>query len=82
MHDIFEGVHIIISLVNYRIITLNEINSRKSLFPYGDTEVDNSFVKIYMNRLKTFNLKTSASETECLTHLLPLMIGDRVPHGN
>jgi len=61
MHDIFEGVYkfdIYNLLVNYRIITLNEINSRKSLFPYGDTKVDNSFVKIYMNRLKTFNLKT------------------------
>jgi len=83
MHDIFEGVckydicHILISLINKGIITLNEINSRKSLFPYGETSV-----KIEMNRLKTCNLKTSASETECLTHFLPLMIGDRVPHGN
>jgi len=88
MHDIFEGVckydicHILISLINKGIITLSEINSRKSLYPYGETEVGNSSVKIEMNRLKTCNLETSASETECLTHFLPLMIGDRVPHGN
>jgi len=88
MHDIFEGVckcdicHILISLINKGIITLSEINSRKSLYPYGETEVGNSSVKIEMNRLKTCNLETSASETECLTHFLTLMIGDRVPHGN
>jgi len=64
MHDIFEGeckydiCHILISLINKGIITLNEINSRKSLFPYGEKEVGNSSVKIEMNRLKTCNLKS------------------------
>jgi len=73
MHDIFESVckydicHILISLINKGVISLNEINTTKLLFPYGETEVGNSSVKIEMNRLKTCNLKTSASDTECLT---------------
>jgi len=55
MHDIFEGVcmydicHILFLLINKGIITLNEINSRKPLFPYGETEVGNSSVKIEIN---------------------------------
>lgn len=88
MHDIYEGVciydvcNVLVALINEKVVTLNTINNRKKLFQFGETEIGNNSVPLCIARLKTFNLKMSASEIGCFIHFLPLIIGDLIPIGN
>ncbi|XP_036319630.1 uncharacterized protein LOC118734042 [Rhagoletis pomonella] len=85
MHDLFEGVcvydicNIILSLLNSNYFTLEELNSRKTLFPYWETEIANTSPSLELNKLKSMRLKMTARECLTFLHFLPLMIGDKVP---
>lgn len=88
MHDIFEGIcvydmsNVILGLIQENIVTLDCINSRKSLFQFGEIEVGNKSGPLDLCRLKNYNLKMTASETMCFTNFLPLMVGDLIPFSN
>ncbi|XP_017464873.1 PREDICTED: uncharacterized protein LOC108358198 isoform X1 [Rhagoletis zephyria] len=80
MHDVFEGVciydvcNVLLSLIKDKVITLDIINSRKQFFQFGKIEIGKKSPHLEAGRLKTYNLKMSASE--------PLMIGDLIPRDN
>lgn len=88
MHDIFEGVcsydlcHVILALINDNVISLDVLNSRKTLFKYGASQIGNLSSPLVLTKIKAFNLKMSASEVSCFICLLPIMIGDLIPRGN
>jgi len=87
MHDIFEGVcqydlcNVLQSLINDNVISLSTINSRKSLFQFGEIEIGNIFGDLEPYRLN-FNLSMSASESMCFVHFLSFIIGDLIPVNN
>lgn len=87
-NNIYEGVckydvcTVLVALLNKQVVTLNTINNRKKLFQFGETEIGNISVPLCIDRLKSFNLKMSASEIGCFIHFLPLIIGDLIPIGN
>lgn len=88
MHDILEGVcvydicHILLALIDNKILSIEIINNRKNLFNIGEIELGNSSVPIDLNRLKKNNLKMTASEALSFLHFMPLMLGDLVPEEN
>ncbi|XP_067615177.1 uncharacterized protein [Eurosta solidaginis] len=88
MHYLYEGVcvydvcNVLLALINSNILSLNDINGRKNLFQFGETEVGNCSIPLDFSRLKAFNLKMAASEVICFVHFLPLMIGDLIPLNN
>ncbi|XP_055907606.1 uncharacterized protein LOC129942617 [Eupeodes corollae] len=88
MHDVLEGVivydvcNILMGLIEHKNISLQILNNRKQLFQYGETEIGNLSSPIDMKRLKSFNLKMTASEVLCFLHFLPLMVGDLIDPKN
>lgn len=88
MHDIFEGVchydisGILFSLINENVLSLNSLNNRKRLFPYGEFQISNRSPDITMNNIKNGRFKMTASEMLCFVTYLPLMIGDLIPSNN
>lgn len=88
-HDLFEGVchydlcQILLRLIENNIISLDTLNYRKNMFTYGEIEIgNNSSCEIQMQRLKSCNLKMSASEMWNFIHFIPLIIGDLIPIDN
>ncbi|XP_036342990.1 uncharacterized protein LOC118752243 [Rhagoletis pomonella] len=88
MHDLFEGVcsydicQVLLSLIKEKVLTLETINSKKRLFPYGEMELSNMSANITIGCLQKNKLKMTASEMICFATYLPLMIGDLIPPGN
>lgn len=90
MHDLFEGMceydvcqilKAIIDDPNVNL-TLDDVNNRKRLFPYGELEINNSSNDLSYKRIETYNLDMTASEIWSFVHFLPLMIGDLIEHSN
>lgn len=91
MHDVFEGIcsytlsKVLQSLIEQKIISLNQINNRISSFSYTKNDVNKprpiqfSVSKKGKDKLK---IRQSAAEMQCLTRYLILMIGDIVPETN
>lgn len=71
-----------LGLFNENVFSLDVLNSRKKLFPYGRLSVNNTSQDLTLERIKTFNLRMTASEVSTFVNLLPLMIGDLVPQNN
>lgn len=90
MHDVLEGVggyemkHVINSLIEQKLITLEQLNFRLTSFDYGFSDCRNKPSAIKPQELKNPDgaLRQTAAQTWCLLRLLPLMIGDLVPEGN
>ncbi|XP_032366042.1 uncharacterized protein LOC116684672 [Etheostoma spectabile] len=90
MHDILEGVGgfemklVLNSLIEQKLITLEQLNYRLTSFDYGFCDGGNKPSAIKPQDLKNPDgaLRQTASQTWCLLRLLPLMIGDLVPEGN
>ncbi|XP_017469725.1 PREDICTED: uncharacterized protein LOC108361596 isoform X1 [Rhagoletis zephyria] len=88
MHDMLEGVcvydtsKILLSLIESKVITIDLLNNRKNLFPYGELEVGNVSKVLSKKNLQSCNLKMTASEMLCFIRYLPLMLGDIVPKEN
>ncbi|XP_049333157.1 uncharacterized protein LOC111195806 isoform X1 [Astyanax mexicanus] len=90
MHDILEGIGgyevklVLNSLIEQKLITLDQINYRLTSFDYGFIDSHNKPSLIKSHELKTPDgaLRQTASQTWCLLRLLPLAIGDLIPEGN
>lgn len=88
MHDLFEGVcqyevsQILLSLMDDKIFSLETLNYRKKMFPYGELEIGNNSPPIQIERLKSNRIRMSATEMWSFIHFLPLIIGDLVPPEN
>ncbi|XP_051158001.1 uncharacterized protein LOC127279603 [Leptopilina boulardi] len=91
MHDVPEGVavystgKVLESLIDKKIITLEELNRRIETFPYNDVEKSNKPMPLFYTqgkKCKKLKIKQSASEMLCLVRYLGLMIGDLIPAGN
>jgi len=88
MHDVFEGVciydvcNILCALIKDKFITIDELNCRKNLFKYGETEIGNKSKSIELEKLKNFHLGMNATQMFSLVHFLTLEIGDLIPEGN
>lgn len=85
MHDIPEGVArydmalVIKNLIDEKYFTLNQLNSRITLFNYGVTERKNFPPKISQNHLNNGAVIMSASEMLCLVRNFGLIVGEIVP---
>jgi len=85
MHDIPEGVArydmalVIKNLIDKKYFTLNQLNSRITLFDYGVTERKNCPPKINQNSLNNGVVIMSASEMLCLVRNFGLIVGELVP---
>lgn len=90
MHDILEGVGgyemklVLNSLIEQKLLTLEQLNYRLTSFDYGFCDGHNKPSAIKPQDLKNPDgaLRQTATQTWCLLRLLPLMIGDLVPEGN
>lgn len=90
MHDILEGIGglevklVLGSLIEDKLVTLDQVNYRITSFDYGFSDVRNNPSSIKPQDLKNpdGSFRQTASQTWCLLRLLPLMIGDLVPEGN
>ncbi|KAJ8039915.1 hypothetical protein HOLleu_14068 [Holothuria leucospilota] len=92
MHDMLEGVcPYEIKLVLHqlilidRFITLNELNQRLKSFHYSFIDRKNKPSAVLPERLRNITdhkLGQKASQMWCLIRMLPLLIGDRIPHDN
>ena len=90
MHDILEGVGgleiklVLNSLIEQKVMTLEQVNNRLVSFDYGFYDVHNKPSEIKPQDLKYPDgaFRQTATQTWCLLRLLPLMIGDLVPEGN
>ena len=85
MHDIFEGVchYNLTNVINYfiqkKVFTLDQLNTIKTKFSYGQSEIGNIFKPITVQHLKNKKLSTSAREMWTFSHFFTLMVGDLVP---
>jgi len=85
MHDILEGVArydialVIKNLIEKKYFTLNQLNSRITLFEYGVIERKNCPPKICQNHLNNGVVIMSASEMLCLIRNFGLIVGEIVP---
>ncbi|KAG5680291.1 hypothetical protein PVAND_009809 [Polypedilum vanderplanki] len=91
MHDLFEGIvksdlsfylKKIIDDNSIKEFTLENLNSLKQNFPYGQIEIGNLSKPIDDIHLKNSTLKMSASESRKFLSFLPLIIGHLVPPNN
>lgn len=90
MHDILEGVGgfelklVLNSLIEQKILTLDQLNYRLTSFDYGFADCHNKPSLIRPQDLKNpdGSFRQTAAQTWCLLRLLPLMVGDLVPEGN
>ncbi|XP_066535471.1 uncharacterized protein [Hoplias malabaricus] len=90
MHDILEGIGgyevklVLNSLIEQKIVTLDQINYRLTSFDYGFSDSHNKPSLIKAHELKNPDgaLRQTASQTWCLLRLLPLILGDLIPQGN
>lgn len=90
MHDLFEGVceYDVCNILKALLadpsndLTLEILNARKRLFPYGPLEINNNSRDLSQKRIEQSNLEMTASEIWSFVHFLPLMIGDLIPHTN
>lgn len=85
MHDVFEGIcpYDVTSLLqtlimDYKMFSLDTLNSRMRCFNYGKFENSNIPPAINAKHLKT-KIKMSANEMLCFTKHLGLIIGDLIP---
>lgn len=92
MHDMLEGVCpyevklVLRQLVLMdHLISLNEINQRIKSFHYSFNDRKNKPSAVLPDRLRNITdhkLGQKASQMWCFIRMLPLLIGDRVPHDN
>ena len=89
MHDILEGIGpyevklILNSLIENNHLTLDKLNYRITSFDYGFADKCNKPSVISKHDLRNIDgaMRQSATQSWCLLRLLPLMVGDLVPHG-
>ncbi|KAK0140170.1 hypothetical protein N1851_022924 [Merluccius polli] len=89
MHDILEGIGpyevklILNSLIENNHLTLDKLNYRITSFDYGFADKRNKPSVISKHDLRNIDgaMRQSAAQSWCLLRLLPLMVGDLVPHG-
>ncbi|KAK0136550.1 hypothetical protein N1851_027341 [Merluccius polli] len=89
MHDILEGIGpyevklILNSLIENNHLTLDKLNYRITSFDYGFADKRNKPSVISKHDLRNIDgaMCQSAAQSWCLLRLLPLMVGDLVPHG-
>ncbi|KAK9963884.1 hypothetical protein ABG768_005106 [Culter alburnus] len=89
MHDILEGVGgyetklVLSSLIEQKLLTLDQLNNRLTSFDYGFSDGHNKPSAIKPQDLKNPDgaIRQTAAQMWCLLRLLPLMIGDLIPEG-
>lgn len=89
MHDILEGVGgyetklVLNSLIEQKVLTLDQLNNRLTSFDYGFSDSHNKPSAIKPQDLKNpdGSMRQTAAQMWCLLRLLPLMIGDLIPEG-
>lgn len=89
MHDLFSGVckYDLSKILNYfiyerKMFSLETLNSRKQMFPYGETEIQNASVSIEKHHIQNGTFKMNAKEMKTFIHFILLMIGDFVEENN
>ena len=92
MHDMLEGVcpyevKLVLNQLIFidHLISFKELNQRLKAFQYGFGDNKNKPSVVLRDRLLNLNdrkLGQKAAQMWCLIRMLPLIIGDRVPHGN
>ncbi|XP_041474010.1 uncharacterized protein LOC121422851 [Lytechinus variegatus] len=92
MHDLLEGVcqyeiKLILNQLLFvdQFMTLSEFNQRISSFHYSFNDKKNKPTCLSMERIRNIQdhkLGEKASQMWCLTRMLPLLIGDRIPQDN
>lgn len=85
IHDIFEGICtydltalLRTLIIDYKLFSLDSLNSRMKSFNYGKFENSNIPPLINPEHLKN-KIKMSANEFLCFTRYLGLIIGDLIP---
>ncbi len=89
MHDILEGVGgyetklVLNSLIEQKLLTLDQLNNRLTSFDYGFSDSHNKPSVIKPQDLKNPDgaMRQTAAQMWCLLRLLPLMAGDLIPEG-
>ncbi len=89
MHDILEGVGgyetklVLNSLIEQKLLTLDQLNNRLTSFDYGFSDSHNKPSVIKPQDLKNPDgaMRQTAAQMWCLLRLLPLMVGDLIPEG-
>ncbi|XP_062541822.1 uncharacterized protein LOC134209810 [Armigeres subalbatus] len=86
MHDLWEGVCVygLGHCLNYfvykkKYFDLNQLNSRKNLFQFGNLHSSNIPNNLLDTNLSKNKIKMTASEIKTLVTFLPLIIGDKIP---
>lgn len=91
MHDVYKGVacftlsKVLQSLIEQKIVTLDQINHRIATFHYNENDVNKPMPIQYSVSKKgkdKLKIRQSAAEMRCLTRYLILMIGDLIPTDN
>lgn len=88
MHDILEGIApleiklLLKHCISDKLLTLDQYNRRLVDFNYGYSECDKP-IPITSSHFKTDRpLRSSSSQMLLLLHILPFLIGDKIPEGN
>ncbi|XP_016366511.1 uncharacterized protein LOC107707121 [Sinocyclocheilus rhinocerous] len=87
MHDILEGVGgyetklVLNSLIEQKLLTLDQLNNRLTSFDYWFSDSHNKPSVFKPQDLKNPDgaMRQTAAQMWCLLRLLPLMIGDLIP---
>lgn len=77
MHDVYEGIciydvcNVLLGLLECNIISISDLNGRKQLFQYGETDIKmHQFLYIDFKRLTQYNIKMTASEMKCFINFI------------
>lgn len=85
MHDLAEGIchydmcYIIKQCIECNYFTLDQLNSRMSVFDYGPIDKSSEPPFIIQKYLDKLSLKMTATQTLCFVKYFGLLIGDLVP---
>ena len=89
MHDLLEGVLsyemklLLKYLFSSKYLTLEQFNDRLHNFEYGHSEVGSKPSTISVQHLSAdAKIRQSASQMMLLSHILPFLVGDKVPAGD
>lgn len=89
MHDLLEGVchYDLCKILNNfifdsKFFSIEILNYRKQMFPYGEREIKYRGNPIKLSELKNNHFRMTAREMLTFTLLLPLMIQDLVPRAD